>query len=148
MDLKSWADLEKHLNKKISEGLQMDVALDSRQLMRDHIQNDVYEVYTPYSSDGVTPHYERTFALIDSCITNAIGSNVIELKNTRTGENGENIPGIIEYGGHYKWGYKRYLDAEIGPRPFFSNTYKELANGRARLFMKNALIKRGLNVGK
>lgn len=148
MDFKSLAELEKYLQKKVTESLQIDVALESRQLMREHIQKDVYEVYTPYSSDGVTPHYERTFALIDSCITNAIGNNTIELKNTRAGENGENISGIIEFGGHYKWGYKRFLDKEIGKRPFFSNTYKELASGKARLFMRLALIRRGLKVEK
>ena len=146
MDFKSVADLEKYLQKKVSESLQIDVALESRQLMREHIQNDVYETYTPYSSDGITPHYERTFALIDSCITNVIGSDTIELKNTRIGENGENIPRIIEYGGHYGWGYRRHLDTEIGTRPFFANTYKDLAMGKAKIFMKMALIKRGLKV--
>jgi len=139
MDFKSWADLEKHLNKTISESLQIDVALESRQLMREHIQNDVYEAYTPLD-------YERTFETINSCVTNSIGNNTIELKNTREGSNGEDIPQILEYGKGYTWG--RNLDERIGPRPFFANTYKDLAMGKAKIFMKYALLKRGLKLEK
>ena len=135
MDFKSISDLEKYLQKKISESLQSDVALDSRQLMREHIQNDVYEEYVP-------THYDRSWRLIDSCITTPIGDNAIELKNTRRGDEGEDIPYILEYGKGYSWGVD--LDERIGPRPFFANTYRELAMGKARIFMKIALGKRGI----
>ena len=146
MEFKNLADLEKYLSKQISESLQTDVALEGRHLMREHIQTDVYEAYTPYSTDGVTPHYERTFALIDSCETNVISSDTIELKNTRVGESGENIPSIIENGGHYTWGYTRNLDEEIGPRAFIDRTRQDLKKGLAKKYMENALKKRGLNV--
>jgi hypothetical protein len=146
MDFKSLKDLEKYLQKQISESLQTDVALESRQLMREHIQDDVYAKYTPYSTDGVTPHYIRTFQLMADCETNTISDDTIELKNTRVGEHGENIPGIIESGGHYTWGYTRNLDEEIGPRPFINRTRQDLKKGLAKKYMKNALKKRGFIV--
>jgi hypothetical protein len=145
-DFKSLKDLEKYLNKKIQESLQTDVASESRQLMREHIQDDVYSAYTPYSTDGVTPHYKRTWELMNSCKTDMLDSNTLELKNTRVGENNENIPAIIENGGHYTWGYVRNLDEEIGKRPFVSNTRNDLSRGKLKRYMSDALKKRGLSV--
>ena len=135
-DFKSIAELELYLQKKISESLQVDVALESRQLMREHIQSDVYEEYTP-------THYVNTWELINSCKTTPIGDDAIELTNTRRGEEGENIPYIIEYSKGYSWGTN--LDERIGPRPFMKKTYESLLNGKAKLFMKIALKKRNIN---
>jgi hypothetical protein len=73
--------------------------------------------------------------------TTPIDDNTIELSDSRRGENGENIPYILEYGKGYTWGSN--LDERIGPRPFVAKTYEDLAKGKAELFMKNALKKRG-----
>lgn len=136
MDFKSLSELELYLQKKIAESLQIDVAADSRFLMMEKIQTDVYEAYSP--SD-----YIRTWETIASVETTSVGSDAIELKNTREGDYGENIPQILEYGKNYSWG--KNLDARIGPRPFFANTYKDLASGKAISFMKKALMKRGIH---
>ena len=136
MDFKNLAELETYLQNKISESLQVDVALESRHLMREKIQTEVYEAYTPLD-------YERTFKTIESVITTPVGGDVIELKTTRRGNNGENIPYILEYGRGYQWGTN--LDERIGPRPFMKETYNALLNGQLKLYMKMALIKRGIN---
>ena len=134
MEFKTVGELEKYLLKQISDSLQTDVALESRHLMREHIQTDVYNEYIP-------THYERSWELINSCKTTNINSDTIELTNTRKGDEGENIPSIIEYSKGYSWGID--LDERIGPRPFFAKTYEDLSKSKARLFMKNALNKRG-----
>ena len=134
MDFKSVSDLEKYLLKQISESLQKDVASDGRQLMREHVQDDVYSQYTPLD-------YERVWGLINSCESSMLNGDTLKLTNTRKGDEGENIPSIIEYSKGYSWGID--LDERIGPRPFFAKTYEDLSKSKARLFMKNALNKRG-----
>jgi len=134
VEFKTVSELEKYLLKQISDSLQTDVALESRHLMREHIQDDVYNEYIP-------THYERSWKLIDSCKTTNISNDTIELTNTRRGDEGENIPYIIEYSKGYQWGID--LDDRIGTRPFFAKTYEDLSKSKARLFIKNALNKRG-----
>ena len=134
-EFKTLIELESYLSKIVSESLQIDVALESRHLLREHIQTDVYEAYTPFD-------YIRTFETINSVITTPIGDDTIELTDTRRGDNDENIPYILEYGKGYSWGNN--LDERIGPRPFMAETYKALAEGKVRLFMKIALKKRGI----
>jgi len=136
MEFKTVSELEKYLLKQISESLKTDVASDGRDLMREHVQDDVYDQYRP--SD-----YERTWELINSCKSSMVSSDTLKLTNTRKGDEGEDVPSIIENGGHYKWGYIRNLDEIIGPRPFMARTYEELENGRAKLFLRNSLEKRG-----
>jgi len=136
MDFKDLKSLELYLQKKISESLQTDVALESRHLIREKIQTVVLEAYIPQD-------YIRTYETINSCVSIPIGNYTIELKNTREGDNGENIPYILESGVGYSWGNN--LDERIGPRPFMRKTYEDLAIGKARLFMKIALKKRGIN---
>ena len=72
-----------------------------------------------------------------------IFNDTLKLTNTRKGDQGEDVPSVIEYSRGYKWGYIRNLDEIIGPRPFFANTYKELSNGKAKMFLRNAFTKRG-----
>ena len=134
MEFKTVSELEKYLLKQISDSLQTVVALESRHLMREHIQDDVYNEYIP-------THLERSWKLIDSCKTTNISNDTIELTNTRRGDEGENIPYIIVYSKGYQWGID--LDDRIGPRPFFAKTYEDLSKSKARLFIKNALNKRG-----
>jgi len=136
MDFKSLVELESYLQKQITESLQIDVALEGRHLMREKIQTEVYETYSPLD-------YIRSYETINSVITTPIGDDTIELRDTRRGDNGENIPYILEYGKGYTWGTN--LDERIGPRPFMEETYKVLAEGKLRLFMKIALKNRGIN---
>jgi len=136
MEFKTVSELEKYLLKQISESLKTDVASDGRDLMREHVQDDVYDQYRP--SD-----YERTWELINSCKSSMVSSDTLKLTNIRKGDEEEDVPNIIENGGHYKWGYIRNLDEIIGKRPFIENTFLDLRNGWGKLFLKNSLEKRG-----
>lgn len=139
MEFKTLAELEKYLLKQISDSLKTEVALDSRDLMREHIQDDVYSQYRP-------SEYERTFELINSCETSMETSDTLKLTNARKGDEGEDVPNIIEYGKGYKWGYIRNLDEIIGPRPFIKNTFLDLRSGKAKVFLGNALHNRGFKI--
>ena len=140
---KSLKDLNKYLQNKLTDGLKTDVARNSIKLMQKHVQEDVYDAYTPYSTDGVTPHYERTGKLMDSSVAQMLDDNTLEVTNIRADqESGRHIVPVIEYGKGYEWGYTRNLDEEIGARPFITKTRKELEEGKAKEFVKEALEKR------
>lgn len=146
---KNVKELEKYLQKQITNSLKTDVSKKSIELMKEHIEEDVYKAYTPYSTDGITPHYERTYKLLNSNEANMIDDNTLELTNSRSDEKSSRyIVPVIEYGKGYEWGYTRDLDEEIGERPFMRNTAKDLRDGKAKEFMAEALKKRGLNVIK
>lgn len=136
MEFKTVSELEKYLLKQISQSLEKDVAFEGRDLMREHIQKDVYEQYTP-------THYDRTWELINSCDSSMETNDALELTNTRQGKNGNDVPYVIEYGKGYTYSH---LDEVIGARPFMKKTYEDLAKGRAKLFLRNAFIKRGFKI--
>ncbi|WP_137743249.1 hypothetical protein [Robertmurraya siralis] len=142
-DLKS---LEKYLNSKINSALQNEVFSEVKKTMQQRIERDVYEAYTPYSTDGTTPHYQRTGKLNESIDKSMEGENVLVVENTRN-ENGRDIVKVIEEGKDYEWGYKRNLDKEIGSRPFVKNTRDELSkSNKLERAMKDGLRRQGLNV--
>jgi hypothetical protein len=144
MDINNLSELEKYLNDFIEVALETSTKPIVIETMQMHIQKDVYAAYTPYSTDGKTPHYERTGKLLQDVEAKVEGNTLI-LEDTRS-ENGRDIVNIIENGGHYDWGYKRNLDQEIGKREFVKNTYDELASGLARESLKQGLKRQGLSV--
>jgi hypothetical protein len=144
MDINNISELEKYLNDFIEVALETSTKPIATETMQMHIQKDVYAAYTPYSTDGKTPHYERTGKLLQDVEAKVEGNTLI-LEDTRS-ENGRDIVSIIENGGHYDWGYKRNLDQEIGKREFVKNTYDELASGLARESLKQGLKRQGLDV--
>lgn len=139
-------ELERFLQKQINNALQNEVKNEVEETMRDHIQKDVYEAYTPYSTDGKTPHYERTYELLRSIESNLIDNGVLSVENTRH-EGNRNIVSVIEYGQGYQWGYVRNLDEEIGARPFVSNTRRELEQTNKHVeALKKGLKRQGVDV--
>ena len=134
-------ELMKYIQQQITSSLEDDVAKDSIELMKQHIQEDVYNAYTPYSTDGITPHYERTYKLLNSNESEMLDENTLMLTNTRH-EGDRDIVAVIESGQGYGWGYTRDLDEEIGARPFMKNTKDDLKDGKLREYMKKALEKR------
>lgn len=142
--------IEKQLQKKIQDALKNEVFEKVRDVMQDHIMEDVYNAYTPYSKDGVTPHYERTYELIwDETIQGKmINKNTLQVENTRH-EGNRDIVEVIETGKGYQWGYERDLDEEIGARPFISETKKDLLkNGQHIEAMEKGLERQGIKVVK
>lgn len=142
----SLKDLERYVNSKIKNTMENEVFKEVKETMQEHIQKDVYDAYTPYSTDGKTGHYERTYKLLDSIEQSMENDNTLVVENTRS-ENGRDIVEVIESGKGYKWGYTRNLDDEIGARPFVENTKDELRNSnKIERAMKTGLRKQGLDV--
>jgi hypothetical protein len=141
-------DLFKHINKQITESLEKNVADDTKELLKEKKQEVVYDTYTPYSTDGITPHYERTYQLLNSNESKMLDANTLEITSPRgtDSESEVDIAYAVENGGYYSWGYTRDLNEEIGARPFMEETAIELKNGKAKEYLKKALESRGLNV--
>lgn len=143
---KNLKEFERFLQKQINNALQNEVKNEVEETMRDHIQKDVYEAYTPYSTDGVTPHYERTYELLRSIESNLVDNGVLSVENTRH-EGDRDIVSVIEYGQGYQWGYVRNLDEEIGARPFVENTRHELEQTNKHVeALKKGLKRQGIDV--
>lgn len=139
-------ELKKYLQKQINDVLQNEVKNEVEETMRNHIQKDVYEAYTPYSTDGKTPHYERTYELLRSIESNLVDDGMLSVENTRH-EGDRDIVSVIEYGQGYQWGYVRDLDEEIGARPFVENTREELRQTNKHVeALKKGLKRQGLDV--
>jgi hypothetical protein len=130
------AELENYLNGKLNETLKNDVANQSKQLMQEHIDKDVYEAYTP-------KEYERTGQLRADVVVDMVDGNTLEIKDIRN-DDGKDIVKIIESGKGYDWSSS--LDDIIGARPFVRNTRNDLKNGKAKKYLKQGLIARGLKV--
>jgi len=146
VEFKDLKQLEKFINSQMKDVLETTVFEEVKSTMQSHIQSDVYEKYTPYSTDGSTPHYERTYELMNSIEKKMESDNVLVVENTRH-EGNRDIVGVIEYGTGYQWGYKRNLDKEIGARPFVENTIEDLSDGvKLNNAMKKGLKAKGISV--
>jgi hypothetical protein len=133
-------EMLEYIQKQANETLQDEVFETTRDVMQEHIQEDVYDAYTPAD-------YERTYELIsDDNIEGKVADNTLTVKNTRH-DGDRYVPEIIEEGKGYNWGYIRDLDEEIGARPFIANTKKDLQTNKQHVqAMKEGLKKRGLDV--
>lgn len=145
MEIKNYKDLEKKLKEVVEKTMKNEVVEKAKEVMKDKINSEVYAKYTPYSTDGKTPHYIRTYELLNSIKTNMIKDNTLEIYNTRS-EGSRYIPEIIESGKGYEWGYTRDLNKEIGERPFNKKTTKALKNGKFKKALKEGLKNQGLKV--
>jgi hypothetical protein len=130
-----------HIQKQVTESLKTDVADDAKELLKENKQTEVYDAYTPYSTDGITPHYERTYQLLNSNESKMIDENTLEITSPRgtDSETGVDIAYAVEKGGNYTWGYTRDLNEEMGAREFMGKTKNDLENGKLRESMKKAL---------
>jgi hypothetical protein len=137
-------ELERYLNKQIQDSLNTDVAKKIVKVAEDHVQKDVYDVYSPKV-------YHRTGKLKESFEVTPI-ANGIEIENTR--KDGERyIPEIIEYGhdastqGYEHPAYYPSGDNFTQPRPFIENTRKQIADENIHVEeLKKSLKSKGLDV--
>lgn len=147
-DINNMKDLERMINAKIKETMGHEVFLETKDCLKEHIQKDVYNTYTPYNLSGTDHHYKRTGELINE------GNIIGEVRDTslmvETIAYDDNVIKTIETGKGYKWGkasgYVRDLDDEIGARPFIAKTQEEMNNGRFGKALKEGLKNKGLNV--
>lgn len=143
MKINSYSALEKALKKVVQDVMEDEVAEKAVQVGQKNVADEVYAKYTPYSTDGNTPHYERTYKLMTSFKINPIDGG-IEFYNDRH-EGDRYIAEVIEYGVGYEWGYTRNLDEEIGARPFMESSANDLRSGEMKQAMIKGLSKRGID---
>ena len=133
MTANSLYELENLIKQKVNNALQTTVAEKSKKLMQDRVNKDVYDAYSPKS-------YDRTFKLRDDIKTEMI-DNTLEIINDR--KDGRDVVPVVELGKGY---WNKALDEMIGARPFMSNTYNELKDGKAKEYLKDGLKNQGLDV--
>lgn len=127
----SVAELEKEVKKRINAALREEVGDYVEDKLKEHIQSDVYNTYTPVS-------YERRTTsgglLDDSNIRRTVTNNTLsvyeeaEIDGPRlSGEkfpNKDGLAQLIEHGAYNPWDKKRYR--WMKPRKFVTNTQKEI----------------------
>jgi hypothetical protein len=137
-------ELARLINQQIQQSLETDVAKKVISVAKEHVDKDVYSVYSPKV-------YSRTGKLKESFKSNPI-ANGIEIENTRK-DGDRYIPEIIEYGhdassqGYEHPAYYSGGDNFIQPRPFIENTKKEIESGNIHVEeLKKSLRSKGLDV--
>lgn len=152
---KSLKELEKALQEKVEIALLTDVAETVRDVMLDHIIEDVYEEYTPFEysrrnndnglmdGNNINASIEGNTLIVEN---NTLGRPYYrdgkELKRSQNAD--QEIAGVIESGQGYDvhdWEYDGI------PRPFIANTRRELADyDWHKKALKQGLQKQGLEV--
>lgn len=129
--------LAKYLDQIVKQSLVSDVGNKVKQVMQEHIIDDVYDAYTPSA-------YERTGKLMREIQVNKI-SDGVEISPVRE-EDDVYIPAVIESGQGYTW-----VNSEIyrtkQKRPFVENTKDEIIKNNIHVeSLKKGLRKAGLDV--
>ena len=152
---KSLKELEKALQEKVEIALLTDVAETVRDVMLDHIIEDVYDEYTPFEysrrnnenglmdGNNINASIEGNTLIVEN---NTLGRPYYrdgkELKRSQNAD--QEIAGVIESGQGYDihdWEYDGI------PRPFIENTRKELVDyDWHKKALKQGLQKQGLEV--
>lgn len=152
---KSLKELEKALHEKVEIALLTDVAETVRDVMLDHIIEDVYDEYTPFEysrrnnenglmdGNNINASIEGNTLIVEN---NTLGKPYYrEGKELKRSQNaGQEIAGVIETGQGYDihdWEYDGI------PRPFIENTRRELVDyDWHKKALKQGLQKQGLEV--
>jgi len=143
---RSLNDLARHLQKQINESLKEDVSEVVVKTMQRHIQEDVYDVYTPVPPEKggyVRQKYDGGLIDRDNIKVSEI-ENGIAVQNMRVDEEtGKYIAYTVETG----TGYDYEFPYSNKPRPFTENTREELKQtGAHAQELKKSLQKKGLDV--
>lgn len=157
---KSYDDLDKlfaDLELEIQNSLKTDVAKEVKKVLKEHIQEDVYNQYDPWEykrkeDDGGLLDDENIFA-------DTISKDTLLVKSQRRNSAGEqsigegyesdrDIPLIVETGEGYNWGG---IDLQgrtnVTPRPFTEKTIEDLEdNGQHSKALKKSLKSKGFDV--
>lgn len=156
MICKNLKELEQELYKRINIALDTEVADTVKDVMTDHIIQDIYDAYEPVE-------YSRRFdngGLLDeeNIVSTVNDNNELSVRNVTKGSRyytvnekkytsknyNKPIAGIIESGNGYdvhNWDYDGV------PRPFIKNTHDDLEQNHYHTkAMKHGLKKQGLDV--
>lgn len=139
-DFSNFKDLEKYLNKQISETLNNEVKEATKRQLKENVIEEVYDKYTP-------SQYERTGGLYQDRNIEAVmkDDNTLTVRSIRK-EDGKDIAEIIETGVGFDWEDSRIYKMQPYPRPFHEVTAQEMADGLAKKAMMDGLRKRGIKV--
>lgn len=156
MICKDLKELEKELYKRINIALETDVSDTVKNVMTDHIAQDVYGVYTPTAyhrrgnneglldPDNIVSTIGNNGQLFVQNVT--LGSESFDKnhKRIRSYNRDKFLAPIIETGIGYDIGGWAFYEV---PRPFMKNTYEDLIENHYHIkAMKNSLKKQGLEV--
>ncbi|WP_145413307.1 hypothetical protein [Paenibacillus xylanexedens] len=140
MQVKNQQDLIKFLqklNKPIAKALIGDVAPTVKQIQKDKVKEEVYDVYEPtmYSRTGLLGSEE-------SMRSELINDTTLVVENVRS-DGDRNVAEVVESGSGYNFSFE-YAGV---PRPFTEATREELRNtGAHKAAMYKGLKKQGLNL--
>ncbi|KAF6630496.1 hypothetical protein H6F38_13760 [Paenibacillus sp. EKM208P] len=136
----SYKELEKLLRQKLTKSLQIEVAQCVREIEKEKIKEEVYDVYSPTI-------YERQMnhgGLIDdeNIITHPVVGNILTVESRRL-DGITNVGQVVETGQGYNFDF-----AYSGrPRPFVEKTAEELRNTNAHFTaLHRGLSRQGLDV--
>jgi hypothetical protein len=136
--------LTQYLNEKIRTALATEVSDIAKETMSDHVMSDVYNKYTPSQSPK---GYVRTGDLYKDIQTTMIDDNTLTIENVaKDEETGRMYASIVDEGIGYEWKDSRIYQMQPYPRPFVENTFKELADGKAKQALIDGLKKQGIDV--
>lgn len=126
-----------YLQKQINNTMENQVAEEVVNVVKGHVESDVYEAYQPKS-------YQREYQLLNNVKSTLINNGTIEINDIRM-DGEKNVTQIVEYGSGYTW--HGNLDETIGPRPFIENSIDDLSMNKQHVeALKKALISKGLQV--
>lgn len=140
MQVKTQQDLVKFLqklNQPIAKALSDDVAKTVRQVMKEKVKEEVYDVYDPTM-------YSRTGKLgsEESMRSELINETTLVVENIRS-DGDRNVAEIVESGENYQFGFE-YAGV---PRPFTEATREELRNtGAHKAALYSGLKRQGITL--
>jgi hypothetical protein len=146
----NWASLENQLKLKVSDTLRTNVFEEVKKVEQEHIQSDVYDVYSPfvYERRG----YSGGIIADENIILTEIDNFNIEVVNitdpnpyARDGATIDKfLPELIEYGN----GNDNYYDYPApDARPYIANTKEDLAQNKQHIkAMCYGLKQRGIDI--
>lgn len=134
-------ELNAYLQKQVQATLENEVAETVKDVMQDHIQKDVYDVYTP--KQHIRDGYNGGLIDRDNIESRSIKDG-IEVENI-TKHDGKYIPAVIETGEGYTYSGYGYEYEE--PRPFIANSRMDLQKNKQHVqALKDGLKEKGIRV--
>lgn len=140
MQVKTQQDLIKFLqklNRPIGKALSNDVAKTVKQVQKEKVKEEVYDVYEPtiYSRTGLLGSEE-------SMKSELINDTTLVVENIRS-DGDRNVAEVVESGSGYNFSF----DYAGVPRPFAETTREELRNtGAHKAALYSGLKKQGINL--
>jgi len=149
----TWTEITKSVQDKVNKIAQVSVTDVVKEVEQQHIQTDVYDVYTPkyykrrYYNDGL---------IANDNIVGSMDGNTLEIVNiTKPYNNSYNneLAPLVEYGLAYSGNAKNIFKSDMSgepwanPRPFTANTIKDLKTNKQHVkALKNGLKNYGIKV--